>query len=164
MYMCMYQCIIQATSRLFGGSWRSEFPLLMVLTPPTLPWPAASWPISLYHCSVLEENGEDVGRSYYHSAVLWGSSDRHYTLVLTALTHVSSIFRHLPQFMRELLTDTLTPHMAHLLLPHLSSSPIPPSTVISTLHTSLLSESLPPSPSLLYSLLQLVHSKLGELW
>ena len=70
--------------------------------------------------------------------------------------------RHLTQFTRDLLTDSLSPHVAYLLLPHLTQSNISPASVIQAVYTSLLSGSLPPSRSLLYSLLQLVHNKLSE--
>ena len=70
-------------------------------------------------------------------------------------------FRYLERFVSEVLCQTLTPHTAHLLLPHLSRSPLPLPTLITTVHTSLIANSLPPSLSLLFSILQLTQGKLG---
>ena len=71
-------------------------------------------------------------------------------------------FRYLERFVRELLCQPLTPHTAHLLLPHLSRSPLPLPTLITTVHSSLITKSLPPSLSLLFATLQLTHNKLGK--
>lgn len=58
----------------------------------------------------------------------------------------------------ELLSPPLTPHVCHLVLPRLQALSLP---VLSLLH-SLEAGSVEPSPELLYGLLQLVHTRLGE--